>query len=344
MLAAAKLAVSLLPVFAFLSFLRLLDSYKLLTLRRTLRAILVGCGVAAACYGINTAAFGLLGPQGHWYARFGAPVLEELLKAAYVIRLIRGNRVGFMVDAAISGFAVGAGFAALENLAYLELFSSDTPLLWILRGFGTAMMHGGTTAIVGIVASSLAERRGSRDVRIFVPGLLVAVTIHCAYNQHWLPPAASAVAMLVGLPLALAIVFMQSEESLRKWLGDKLDKDVELLRMIATGQLSETHAGRYLGSLRSSFAPEVVGDMLCLLQLSLELSARAKGDLLLREAGFPAPPDPSLPARFKELRYLQRSIGPAGRMAMAPLLSRTSRELWEMHVLSQSQAASREPA
>ena len=59
--------------------------------------------------------------------------------------------------------------------------------------------------------------------------------------------------------------------------------------MIASGQLSETHAGRYLKSLKSTFPPEIVGDMLCLLQVSLELAARAKGDLLLREVGFEAP-------------------------------------------------------
>lgn len=332
---AARLAVSLLPVFAFLVVLRLLDSYKLLTLRRTVVSIGIGCTVAAVCYGINSAAFGLLGPQGPRYARFGAPLVEELLKAVYLIWLIRASRVGFLVDSAIAGFAVGAGFAAVENVAYLELFSSDNPLLWILRGFGTAMMHGGATAIVGIVSSSLAERRGTRGVRVYVPGLLIAVTIHSTYNQGLLPPPASAVAMLVGLPLALSLVFMQSEESLRKWLGDKLDKDIDLLRMISTGQLSSTHAGQYLGSLRNSLKPEVVGDMLCLLQLSLELSARAKGDLLMREAGFPVAPDPSLAGRFKELRYLERSIGPAGRMAMAPLLSRSSRELWEMHLLGQ---------
>ena len=40
-------------------------------------------------------------------------------------------------------------------------------------------------------------------------------------------------------------------------------------------------------SLESTFAPEVLGDMFCYVQLSLELSARAKGDLLRREMGFP---------------------------------------------------------
>ena len=337
MIPAATLGVSLLPVFAFLAVLRLLDSYKLVTLRRTLASIGAGCAVAVACYGINSAAFALLGAQGTWHSRFGAPLVEELLKAAYLIWLIRGSRVGFLVDSAIAGFAIGAGFAAVENVAYLALFSNDSPLLWILRGFGTAMMHGGTTAIVGIVSIGLAERRGTREVRAYAPGLLLAVAIHSLYNQGLLPPAASAVAMLVGLPLALSFAFMQSEESLRKWLGDKLDKDIDLLRMIATGQLPATHAGQYLGSLRNSLRPEVVGDMLCLLQLSLELSAQAKGDLLMREAGFPVAHDPSLAGRFKELGYLEQSIGPAGRMAMAPLLSQTSRELWEMHLLGQGQ-------
>ncbi len=335
MRAAATLGVSLLPVFCFLAVLRLLDSYKLVTLRRTLASIGAGCAVAVACYGINSAAFSLLGPQGTWYARFGAPLIEELLKAAYLIWLIRGSRVGFLVDSAIAGFAIGAGFAAVENVAYLGLFTNDNPLLWVLRGFGTAMMHGGTTAIVGIVSIGLAERRGTRGARVYVPGLAIALAIHSIYNQGLLPPAASAVAVLVGLPLALSLAFIESEESLRKWLGDKLDKDIDLLRTIATGQLSATRAGQYLGSLTNSLKPEVVGDMLCLLQLSLELSARAKGELLMREAGFPVAPDPSLAGRFKELRYLEQSIGPAGRMAMAPLLPRSSRELWEMHLLGQ---------
>jgi RsiW-degrading membrane proteinase PrsW (M82 family) len=327
----AKLAVSLLPVLAFLGLLRLLDSYKLLTLRGTLRNIAAGCVVAAVCYGINTIAFQTTGQA--VYVRFGAPVIEELLKAAYLVWLIRNHRVGFMVDAAISGFAIGTGFALVENIAYVGLFEGGSPMLWILRGFGTAVMHGGTTAIAGIIASSLGERRGARDPRIFVPGLALAIAIHSVYNQGLLRPVVSAIGVLVGLPLALALVFLQSEKSLRQWLGDRLDKDVDLLHMIGTGQLAETHAGRYLRSLKSSFPPEIVGDMLCLLQLSLELGAQAKGDLLMREAGFELPPDATLPARFKELAYLEKSIGPAGRLAMAPLITKSARDLWQLQLL-----------
>jgi RsiW-degrading membrane proteinase PrsW (M82 family) len=319
--------VSLLPVPAFLGALRLLDSYKLVTLRRTGQSLLVGCAVAVVCYAINSAAFAALASVPGWHLVLGAPVVEEMLKAAYLLWLIRTNRVGFMVDAAITGFAIGAGFALVENVAYLAHFSGSSLFLWIIRGFGTAMMHGATTAIVGIVASSIRRHE---------VGLAIAIAIHCAYNFELGSPIVSAAALLIALPILLALVFMQSEASLRKWLGDRLDKDVDLLHALSTGQFSDTHAGRYLRSLRSSFAPEVVGDMLCLLQLSLELSARAKGDLLMREAGFDIPPDPGLPAQLKELRYLEKSIGPTGRRAMAPLISQSGRDQWQLHMLQES--------
>ena len=49
--------------------------------------------------------------------------------------------------------------------------------------------------------------------------------------------------------------------------------------------------------------------MMCFLRLRAELGIRAKGMLLMREAGFEADPDPSLPAKLDEMRYLERSIG-----------------------------------
>jgi hypothetical protein len=279
-----------------------------------------------------------LGDGAPWHARFGAPVIEELLKAAYIIYLIRSSRVGFMVDAAISGFAVGAGFALVENVYYLNVYAGSHLALWALRGFGTAMMHGGATAMVGIVSSSLAGRSPTPRATVFAPGLALAVVIHSAYNLALVPPVASTLAILIGLPVLLSLIFLQSERSLQLWMGVKLDKDIELLHMIATGRLSETRSGTYLRSLKNAFPPEILGDMLCLLQLSLELSARAKGDLLKREAGFAVAPDPSLAAKFKELAYLEKNIGRAGMRAVTPLLSWSSRDLWEMHQLHRGSA------
>ena len=88
-------------------------------------------------------------------------------------------------------------------------------------------------------------------------------------------------------------------------------------------------------SLQEAFPPELQGDMLSLLQLTTELSVRAKGDLLLREADLEIAPDPELENMFAELRYLEKSIGPTGMLAVRPLLAQTPRDLWEMHRLGQ---------
>jgi hypothetical protein len=133
----------------------------------------------------------------------------------------------------------------------------------------------------------------------------------------------------------LAGVFWKSEQTLAHWLSVKLDRDIEVIDMIDSGTFLESNAGRYLQSLSNSFRPEVVGDMLCLLRLSAQLSAQAKGNLLRQELGFEPEHDPELATKLKEMQFLEQSVGRAGRMALAPLAPRRVRDLWEMHQLAQ---------
>jgi protease PrsW len=331
----AQVAASVLPVMVFLFALELIDTYKLLTLGRVLRSVGVGCAVAVVCYGLNTSVYaaGLVSPA--IWSRSGAPVIEEIAKAIYVAWLLRSNRVGFMVDTAISGFAVGAGFAVLENLTYIPDLSASGLAASAVRGLGTAMMHGGVTAIFGTISANLSEIRGSRSLLTFLPGIAMAILIHELYNQPLWRPVIAAVVVLVILPVVIAFIFWRSEKVLEKWLGMKLDKDIDLLQMIATGTFSKSPVGKYMRSLESTFTPVILGDMLSYLHLSLELSARAKGDLLRREMGFPVTPDAELPGQLKELTFLESQIGRAGKMALAPLLGQSRRDIWELQQLAE---------
>jgi RsiW-degrading membrane proteinase PrsW (M82 family) len=327
--------LSLAPVLVFLFSLALIDTYKLLRLRRILETMGVGCVVAVVCYGLNTTVFGMAPAGLDTWARFGAPVMEEVGKALYVVWLIRASRVGFMVDTAVSGFALGAGFAVIENLAYLPMIAGAGLATAAVRGLGTALMHGGTTAIFGLVSVNRSEISGSYRPLVFAPGLAIAIVIHSLYNQALLPPLVAAEALLVLLPAVFSFIFWRGEKSLEKWVGTKLDKDMDLLHMLATGTFTESHAGRYLRSLDKTFGAVLLGDMLCYLQLSLELSAQAKGDLLRREMGFPAAPDPQLPAKLKEMAYLERQFGRAGKLALIPLLGSSRRNVWELQQLAE---------
>lgn len=329
--------VAFVPVLAFLAALRLMDTYRLVARRRILWLLAAGGAAAAASYVINTAVMQAAPGHNGEFARFGAPVVEELAKAAPWILLVATARVAFLVDAGICAFAVGAGFSLVENFTYLQEPATHGLAVSTLRGFGTALMHGGVAAIGAMLSVFVSELRGWQGWRMFAPGLAAAVAIHSLFNQGLLPPAASAGLMVVTMPLLISGVFLWGESSLRGWLGEKLDRDIELLNMIASGQLHKTRAGMYLQSLQDAFPPTIRGDMLCMLQLTIELSVRAKGMLLLREAGLAAPPDPELEAQFTELAYLEKSIGRTGLLAVRPLLSQSRKELWEMRRLARGE-------
>jgi RsiW-degrading membrane proteinase PrsW (M82 family) len=330
-----RLALALVPVLLFLAVLRALDSFKLVSSRSVFTALAAGALAAVLCFTINTFFFRQFPGHQDQYARFGAPVVEESVKAIYWIFLIATARVAFMADSAICGFAVGAGFALIENISYLHLLKGDDVAIWILRGFGTAVMHGGVAALGAIISAYLLESRQWHGLRLFVPGLLTAIALHSLFNQTVQFPVASMVAAVVGLPLIFAVVFYFSERSLRKWLGGKMDRDLDVLLMIDSQEFQQTRVGAYLMSLQEAFPPELRGDMLSLLHLTTELSMRAKGALMLREGGLEVDPDPEVEGMFVELKYLEKSIGPTGMMAIRPMLSQTPRDLWEMHRLGQ---------
>lgn len=326
-------AVALLPVVAFLTILVLMDSFKLVPLRAVLKAIAAGIAAAMLALLVNRALLGSFPISTGGFTRYVSPPIEELLKAVYVVYLIHNERVGFLVDAAIGGFAVGTGFALLENLSYLHNLPEAGVLLWIVRGFGTALLHGGTTAILALVSMTLVERRSRRTLGIFLPGFVSATLLHSLFNHFILPPLAFTGLLLVVLPLLLVGIFERSERWTREWLGIGFDTDVEVLRLIRSPGVAQTRVGQYLHSLRSRFDGLVVADMLCLLRLQLELSIRAKGLLMAREAGLPFPLGDDVRASFRELKYLERSIGRTGLLALKPVLSRSRRDLWELYML-----------
>lgn len=326
-----RVGLALLPVLFFLAALSLLDSYKLVSLGKVAGALGAGMVAAGVCFAINRSFFQQFPQYQDEYGRFGAPVVEELAKGAFWIFLIATARVAFMVDAAICGFAAGAGFALVENVLYLQVLEGRGIGIWLLRGFGTAVMHGGVAAIGAVTAVYLFESRGWREVRQFAPSLVGAIMLHSLFNQGVLSPASSIAVTVAGLPLVFLVVFYVSEQSLKRWLSGKLDQDIDMIAMIASGEYKQTPQGAYLMSVKDAFPPEVRGDMLTLLHLTLEISARVKGNLMRREAGLEVPPDPTLESHFRELRYLAKSIGPTGMLAVRPLLSQTPRDLWEIH-------------
>jgi len=334
-----NVAGALLPVLLFLTLLVLLDSFKLVSLRAVLVALGAGAAAALVATRTNEALMEATGAPTAVFSRYAAPLVEESLKAVWIAVLLRRGRVGFLVDAAILGFAVGAGFALVENVEYLNAMAEPRVRLWLVRGFGTAVLHGAATSILAMVARGVLDRHPSRPGLAVLPGLAAAVAIHSAYNHFFLPPLAAAAVLLAALPLLMVAVFARSERATREWLGTGLDSDLEIVESIVSGHALSTRLGGYLRSLQAHFPGEVVADMLCLVRLQAELSIRAKGLLLAREAGLDAPVGEDVRASLRELRYLESSIGPTGRLALKPLLRESARDAWQVFLLEEAGGA-----
>jgi RsiW-degrading membrane proteinase PrsW (M82 family) len=324
--------VGLLPVLLFLLVLVWLDSYKLVAMRVVVAIVVCGVAVAMGCYYLNGWLIGRLGLDLASYSRYVGPVVEEVAKALVIVTLIRGNRIGFLVDAAILGFAVGTGFALVENLQYQRLAPDASLATWIVRGFGTAVMHGGVTAIFAMMSLTMLDRmKGS--ALAFLPALLIAIVLHATYNVLVARPLVATLAVIVVLPALMAYVFKQSERAVGRWLGRGFDADTAMLASINSGRFADSPSGRYLDSLRSRFQGPVVADLLCYLRVHTELALRAKGVLMMRENGFDMPLDDATRDKFAELDYLQQSIGKTGLLALKPMLHMSHHDLWQLHVL-----------
>lgn len=336
MLTAVHVLISLMPVIFFLAGLVLIDSYKLVRLKAVLFALGAGFLAATASYFLNGWLLQSSGLVDSDYSKYVSPFTEEGLKCIWVMYLIYSDRIGFTVDAAILGFGIGAGFAVVENLYFLSALDAST-LTWIIRGFGTAIMHGVTTTVFAIILKSLKQRENRGRWTASIIAFAMACILHSAYNHaiYEIPPLILAASLIVIAPVLISLVFAQSEKQTRTWLGSGFDTDQELMKLFVSGELSKSRIGEYLTSLKGHFEGTIVADMLCLVRIRVELSIRAKGLLMMREAGFEPKPDEVVRAKFEELAYLEKTIGKTGLLAIEPILKWSSQDLWQLNMLAE---------
>ncbi len=269
--------VGLAPVLCFLGALLYLDSYKLVSMRAVVTVVFCGLVVALASYLVNAWLLRVTAIDLETFKRYFGPLVEELFKALVIVALVRMHRIGFLVDAAIFGFAVGTGFAIVENLYYQHLIPDAGIGIWIVRGFGTAIMHGGATAIFAVMGLSMLERRRWPALVAFAPGFAVAVALHSAFNHMYLPPQYMTLAVLFVLPPLAYGVFRMSDRAVGDWLVQGFDADASMLESINSGQFSNSPTGRYLHTLKDRFHGPVVADLLVLRAVAHRARAPRQG-------------------------------------------------------------------
>jgi RsiW-degrading membrane proteinase PrsW (M82 family) len=143
--------------------------------------VLVGIFISVFVAEINGLLRNMLFMDSFEFTIIVTPITEEILKALPL--LIYATMISDKKETLFTAsMAIGIGFAVLENAFYLLNDSSFNMIDAIIRAFGTGLMHGMCTLLVG-VGIAFAKKRS----KIFVVGtfalLSTAITYHGIYNM-----------------------------------------------------------------------------------------------------------------------------------------------------------------
>jgi RsiW-degrading membrane proteinase PrsW (M82 family) len=334
--------VALVPVLVMLAVFVALDAFKLMSLREILLLLLLGALGAVAAYPVSGRLLDTLPIGFSLYSRFVAPWIEEAIKAALIIVLFRSNRIGYKLDAVISGFAIGAGFSVVENIIYLTIFPDYGTGTWLVRGFGTAVMHGTTLALLAAIAHELAEREtreaaAEYDFRLrwFVPGYLVAVALHTAFNQFPERPLVAMIGAILFAPVALIGVLSFGTAEAQRWLAAECAEHKAQLEALRAGRWPDGRAGERIAALAARLGPDGAQRVRRYWELHTWLVAEAEETMMEEAAGDAEFDAGEVRSALAELEGLRKALGPSTFAALQALLPFSRNDQWEVAELRQ---------
>jgi RsiW-degrading membrane proteinase PrsW (M82 family) len=335
-------SVALIPVLIMLGVFVWLDAFKLMSLKEVLVLLVLGGIGAIVAYPLSGRLLDALPIGFSFYSRFVAPWIEEAIKAIIMIVLFRMNRIGYKLDAVISGFAIGAGFSVVENIVYLTIFPNYATGTWLVRGFGTAIMHGTTLAILAAIAHELAERETREaasdfdfNLLWFVPGYGVAVTLHMAFNQFPDRPLIAMLGAIVVAPVALIAILSFGTAEAERWLKEEYADHRAQLAALRAGNWPDGSAGRKVAALAERVDSESATRIRRFWELQAWLVAEAEETMLEEEQGDAVFDPTQIRAAIAELDGLKRALGRSTYAALQALLPFSRNDYWEVSELKQ---------
>jgi len=213
---------------------------------------------------------------------------------------------------------------------------------WLVRGFGTAIMHGTTLAVLAAIAHEFAEREtreaaADYDFSLiwFVPGYGVAVALHTAFNQFPDRPMISMMGAILFAPIALIAILNFGTAEAQRWLATECAEHKAQLEALRAGRWPDGAAGKKIASLAERLDPEAAKRIRRYWELKAWLVAEAE-EVMMEEATGDVEFDASaVRAAFAELEGLKGALGRSTFAAMQALLPFSRNDYWEISELRQ---------
>lgn len=204
---------------------------------------------------------------------FVAPVIEEVLKSFVLLALAWTMTLTYTTQGMTYGFAVGTGFAIMENLFFVYLSPEMLVTDVLARVLSVSLMHGFTSAILGTVLGVDAHhgihRRVSRGFAI----LVVAIVLHAMFNLT-MSTLDSTILVVVGIVIGLggtAILMVLMRYTLR---SERSELEHELKTMLSAGELEAALHPQEVASMLSNTVSQVDSRRADIIQRYVSLQAR----------------------------------------------------------------------
>jgi RsiW-degrading membrane proteinase PrsW (M82 family) len=325
-------AAALLPIVIYIFVVYQIDNFSLISINRLLQ--LIACGMVAAllCFGIFKLTGRIFSEEQSDYLN---PVIEEIVKGIPLLILATRKKIVFYIDSVICGAAVGAGFSLLENVFYLLLGDGMGFGTVLFRGLEVALIHIGCSAIVAVscmLVIRLMIRSRSKtgiktsDIIMALSLMVIAPALHVCHNAFHFNPLMQFIFVFGSMGGLLVWTYSYDVDMIHSWIDNGLDKQLGLLDSIKNGHLNDTPTGIFLESVKEAFPAEVFFDIICYVQLHIELSVAAKCRVMIRETGL----EKELPltnekkeiinSQCVEYKVLEKRLGSAARMTIAPII------------------------
>ena len=155
---------------------------------------------------------------------FRAAFLEEGIKFAILLFFcVRLSALNEPMDAIVYGAAIGLGYAAMENIPYLN--TGDPETAWTMTAvkgrYYPLIMHLGFGVVMGwLLSLNLFEERSQFKRRLMlILALLVPVIFHGVYNFY----GTYAVFPILTLIMVITIIYFYRREQLKR-ITEDMDK------------------------------------------------------------------------------------------------------------------------
>ena len=323
---------AILPIVIYIFVVYKIDNFSLISIRNLFLQVLCGMIAALVCFGLFQLTGMILSER---QSDIFNPVLEEIIKAVPLLWLATRKKIVFFIDSVICGAAVGGGFSILENIFYLLLGDEMGIGTVLFRSLEVALIHMGCSAIVAaslMLVTRLVLRARSRlsigkgNIAMTAFLLLAPPILHVCHNMFHFNPLMQFVFVFGTMGGLLVWIYFYDVEMIHSWLDTGLDKQLSLLDSIKNGRLDDTTAGYFLESVKEAFPPEDFFDIICYVQLHVELSVTSRSRVMVRESGleqdFPLTDEMKelILSQYTEYKLLEKRLGNAARMTIAPIV------------------------